>query len=73
MSIDEVFEQLRARGHCCGSDCETPQWPGVLKNSEGRWVVLVDDVAMFDTDAFDLLDGLPIENIIERNKGANLG
>ena len=50
-SIDQMFEQLRARGHRCGRDCETPSWPGVLKNSDGQWVVLVDDVAVFHGDA----------------------
>jgi hypothetical protein len=72
-SIDQIIEQLRARGHRCGRDCETPSWPGVLKNSHGRWVVLVDDVAMFLGDADDILRGVPIEEIIERNRGANLG
>lgn len=72
-SIDQIFEQLRARGHRCGRDCETPSWPGVLKNSDGDWVVLVDDVAMFHGDADDMLRGVPIERIIERNRGANLG
>jgi hypothetical protein len=35
--------------------------------------VLVDDVAMFHGDADDMLRGVPIEEIIERNRGANLG
>ena len=67
-SIDQIFEQLRARGHHCGRDCR----PGVLKNSDEQWVVLVDDVAMFHGDADDMLRGVPIEKIIKRNRGANL-
>lgn len=65
MNASEIVRQLRVSGHIYG-DC--------YMNSKGQLCLIIDDVAMFQFDAEDLLRGRATpKEIIERNKGENLG
>jgi len=65
MDANEIIRQLRAAGHTCGD---------IYMNGKGQLCVVVDDVAMFQPDACDLLrNRATLNEIIERNKGKDLG
>jgi hypothetical protein len=66
LDTNEVIRQLRAKGHKCSKQ--------IYANPERRICLVIDDVAMFEPDAEDLLLGkATLNEIIERNKGKDLG
>ncbi len=66
MDTNEVIRQLRATGHKCSRQ--------TYANMERRICLVIDDVAMFEPDAENLLRGkATLDQIIERNKGRDLG
>jgi hypothetical protein len=66
LDTDEIIKQLRAKGRKRSKQ--------IYANPERRICLVIDDVAMFEPDAEDLLLGkATLNQIVERNKGNNLG
>jgi hypothetical protein len=63
MLWEDVLRVLKQQGHELGTE---------VVNSDGRFCRPVDGVMMFRTDMRDLARGVPLDQIVRRNKGKNL-